>query len=45
VGIFLIPLIDWLAFGQSLDAPVVAGMALIVAGVLLINVLSKSAAP
>jgi len=44
VGIVLISLIAWLAFGQSLDAPAMAGMALIIAGVILINIFSKAAA-
>jgi len=41
-GIALIGLIGWLLFGQSLDAPAIAGMGLIVAGVVVINVFSKS---
>jgi len=41
-GVALIALIGWLLFGQSLDAPAIAGMALIVAGVLVLNVFSKS---
>jgi small multidrug resistance pump len=41
-GVALIALIGWLLFGQSLDAPAVVGMALIVAGVLVLNVFSKS---
>ncbi|MFY8152527.1 MAG: QacE family quaternary ammonium compound efflux SMR transporter, partial [Hyphomicrobiales bacterium] len=31
-------------FGQKLDAPAILGMALIVAGVLVINLFSKSTA-
>src|SRR5574344_1904211 len=33
VGIVLVTLIAWLIFGQKLDLPAVAGMALIIAGV------------
>ena len=43
-GIVLISLVGWLAFGQSLDAPALIGMALIVLGVMVINLFSKSAA-
>ena len=42
VGVILISLIGWAVFGQTLDAPALAGMALIVAGVIVINVFSKS---
>ncbi|OEY67262.1 DMT family transporter [Marinobacter sp. X15-166B] len=42
IGIVLISVVGWLAFGQRLDAPAVVGMALIIAGVLVMNVLSKS---
>ena len=41
-GVALIALIGWLLFGQSLDAPAIVGMALIVAGVLVLNVFSKA---
>lgn len=44
VGIVLISLIAWLVFGQSLDGPALAGMGLIVAGVLVINLFSRSVA-
>ena len=44
VGIVLISGIGWLIFGQSLDAPAVAGMGLILVGVVVINVFSKSVA-
>lgn len=43
LGIVLVTLVGWLAYGQKLDAAGVLGMALIVAGVLVINLLSKSA--
>jgi small multidrug resistance pump len=44
VGIVLISLIGWLVFGQTLDAPALAGMGLIVAGVVVINLFSRSVA-
>lgn len=44
VGIVLIALIAWLFQGQKLDAPAIGGMALIIAGVVVMNVFSKSAA-
>jgi small multidrug resistance pump len=43
VGIVLITLMAWIVLGQSLDRPAVAGLALIVAGVVVLNVFSKSA--
>lgn len=42
VGITLISLTGWLVFGQKLDAPAILGMALIVAGVVIMNVFSKA---
>jgi small multidrug resistance pump len=44
VGIVLISVIGWLAFGQSLDGPAVLGIGLILAGVLVLNVFSRSSA-
>lgn len=44
VGIVLISLIAWAVFGQTLDAPALAGMGLIIAGVLVINLFSTSVA-
>ena len=44
VGIVLISLIAWLVFGQTLDAPALLGMGLIIAGVLVINLFSTSVA-
>lgn len=41
-GIALIALIGWAFFGQSLDVPAVIGLALIVAGVLVLNVFSRT---
>ena len=43
-GIVLITLIAWVFQGQKLDAPAIGGMALIIAGVLVMNLWSKSAA-
>jgi multidrug transporter EmrE-like cation transporter len=42
VGIILITIIGWTLFGQKLDAPALIGMALIIAGVVIMNVFSKS---
>lgn len=42
VGIVLIALAGWVFFKQTLDLPAVLGMALIAAGVVVINVFSKS---
>ena len=41
-GIVLISLIAYLVHGQTLDLPALIGMALILAGVLVINIFSKS---
>ena len=43
VGIVLIALTGYFVFGQVLDAPALIGMGLIVAGVLVINLFSRSA--
>jgi small multidrug resistance pump len=43
VGIVLVTLAAWLIHQQRLDWPAVAGIALIVAGVMVINVFSGSA--
>ncbi|EEW1137941.1 TPA: SMR family multidrug efflux protein EmrE, partial [Escherichia coli] len=42
VGIVLISLLSWGLFGQRLDLPAIIGMMLICAGVLVINLLSRS---
>jgi small multidrug resistance pump len=42
LGIVLISAIGYLALGQKLDAPALAGLGLIIAGVLVINLFSKS---
>ncbi len=41
-GIILITAVGWLWFGQSLDLPALAGIGLIMAGVLVINLLSRA---
>ena len=42
LGIVLISLVGWLLYGQKLDLPAVVGMAMIVGGVLVIQLLSKA---
>ncbi len=42
-GIVLIATVAWLVQGQRLDLPAIVGMALIIAGVLVLNLLSRSA--
>jgi small multidrug resistance pump len=42
VGVVLVALIGWLVFRQPLDAWAIVGIALILAGVLVLNVLSRS---
>lgn len=42
VGVALIALVGWAIFGQALDAPAVIGIALIVAGVVVLNVFSRT---
>jgi multidrug transporter EmrE-like cation transporter len=42
VGIILISLVGWIMFGQKLDAPALIGITLIIAGVIVMNVFSKS---
>lgn len=41
-GVAAVTLIGWLAFGQKLDLAAVIGIALIVAGVVVLNTLSSS---
>ncbi|RZI65476.1 MAG: QacE family quaternary ammonium compound efflux SMR transporter [Variovorax sp.] len=43
VGIVLTGIVGWFVFKQRLDAAAIGGMALIVAGVLVIHLFSKSA--
>lgn len=42
VGILLISVAGWLLFGQKLDAPAILGLSLIVLGVAILNLFSKS---
>ena len=42
VGIVLISVIGWLAFGQTLDAAAVFGIGLIMSGVIVLNVFSRT---
>jgi small multidrug resistance pump len=45
VGLVLITLIGWLAYGQKLDIAALAGIALIFSGVIILSIYSKSVAP
>lgn len=42
VGIVLISVVSWVFFKQKLDLPAIIGLALIIAGVLVVNLFSKS---
>jgi len=42
VGVILISIVGWVAFQQKLDLPAMIGLALIVAGVLVVNLMSKT---
>lgn len=42
IGVVFVAAIGWLAYNQKLDFPAIAGLALIMAGVLVINLFSKS---
>ena len=44
VGIVLITLIGWFWFRQSLDLPALVGIAFIIAGVMIVNLFSKTLA-
>lgn len=44
VGIVLVTLIAWYIFEQSLDIPAIIGLTLIVTGVVILQVFSKSSA-
>ncbi|MEI7808415.1 MAG: SMR family transporter, partial [Verrucomicrobiota bacterium] len=41
LGIVLVAIIGWLVYGQKLDLPGVLGMALIIAGIAVLNLFSK----
>jgi small multidrug resistance pump len=42
LGIVLVGVIGWVVYRQSLDTPAIVGMAMIIAGVVVINVFSRS---
>lgn len=42
VGIVLISAVGWVVYGQKLDLPAVIGLGMIIAGVLVVNLFSKS---
>lgn len=42
VGIVLISAVGWIVFKQKLDLPAMIGLALIIAGVLVVNLFSKT---
>ena len=42
MGIVLVSIIGWLVYKQTLDLPSMIGMGLIIAGVIVINLFSKS---
>jgi small multidrug resistance pump len=44
VGIVLISLFAWLVYGQTLDLPAVIGLTLIIAGVVVLNLFSRTLA-
>lgn len=44
VGIVLVSAVGWVVYGQKLDLAGFVGLGLIIAGVLVVNLLSKSAA-
>ena len=43
VGIVLVAFVGWIAYRQHLDMPAVIGIGMILGGVLVINLFSKSA--
>jgi len=42
VGVVLITLIAWIYFKQALDTPAIIGLSLIIAGVIVLNVFSRT---
>ena len=42
LGIVLIAILSWILYGQKLDLPALLGMGLIISGVLVINLFSKT---
>jgi small multidrug resistance pump len=43
VGIVLVSVVAWQLYGQKLDLPAIIGMAMIIGGVLVLNLFSRSA--
>jgi len=43
IGVVLVAIAGWVVYGQRLDMPALAGIALIIAGVLVINLFSSTA--
>ena len=43
LGIVLIAVIGWMVFGQRIDAPAAIGMAMIIAGIVVIHLFSQTA--
>jgi len=44
IGIVLVTFIAWFVFGQSLDTPAIIGLTLIITGVVVLQIFSRSAA-
>ncbi len=44
LGIVLVAILGWLFYGQRLDIPAISGIALIISGVVVIQLFSKSVA-
>jgi small multidrug resistance pump len=44
LGVVFIAVIGWLVFGQKIDLPAALGMALIIAGIVVLHLFSKSTA-
>lgn len=42
LGIVLVAVIGWIGFGQKLDLPAIIGMGLIIAGVVVVNLFSRT---
>ncbi len=42
LGIFLVSIFSWFLFGQKLDLPAIAGMGLILSGVVVIQLFSST---
>lgn len=42
LGIVLLAVVGWMVFGQASDAPALLGMALILAGIIIMNIFSNT---